>query len=95
MENSIRLQNPFPPSFFNPREKQDEMPKRFVTIWFRHLKTDWQSIRDFHPIYPIAWHALKPFSEEELRALNGQQPSTPSFLHRATRKLSRMLKGNS
>jgi protein ImuB len=25
----------------NRKEKQDEMAKRFVTIWFRQLKTDW------------------------------------------------------
>jgi protein ImuB len=27
------------------KEKQGDMPKRFVTIWFRHLKTDWLSRR--------------------------------------------------
>jgi protein ImuB len=25
----------------NNKRKQDDMPKRFVTIWFRHLTTDW------------------------------------------------------
>src|SRR5664279_6515104 len=37
--------NPFRPSYRNPKEKPDEMAKRFATIWFRHLKTDWFSIR--------------------------------------------------
>lgn len=63
----------------------------YFALWKRS-KTDWQNIRDFHPTFPTAWHALKPYSEEELRALQSQQPSTPSFLHRAVRKLTRMLK---
>ena len=63
----------------------------FFAVWKRS-KTDWQNIRDFHPTYPIAWHALKPYDAAELKALHNQQPSTPSFLHRATRKLTRMLK---
>ena len=25
--------------------KQDDMPKRFVSIWFRHLETDWFTLR--------------------------------------------------
>src|SRR6266496_1253022 len=29
----------------NRKGKRDDMPKRFVTIWFRHLKTDWLSHR--------------------------------------------------
>jgi protein ImuB len=32
---------PFHPFFPNQKEKRDEMAQRFVTIWFRHLKTDW------------------------------------------------------
>jgi protein ImuB len=31
------------PGYRNKKEKQDEMQKRFVTICFRHLKTDWLS----------------------------------------------------
>lgn len=31
----------FHPFFPNQKEKRDEMGKRMVTIWFRHLKTDW------------------------------------------------------
>src|SRR6187399_876144 len=27
------------------KEKQDDMAKRFITIWFRHLKTDWWNRR--------------------------------------------------
>src|ERR1700722_17399882 len=42
---SIMSANPFLLSFRNQKEKPDEMAKRFVTIWFRHLKTDWFSIR--------------------------------------------------
>lgn len=61
----------------------------FFALWQRS-RTDWQSIRDFHPTYPTAWHALKPFSEAELRALQGKQPTTPNLLHRAARKLSRL-----
>jgi protein ImuB len=37
--------NPFHLSFFIQKEKRDEMGHRFVTIWFRSLKTDWFSIR--------------------------------------------------
>src|SRR5882757_9242234 len=29
----------------NPNEKQDNMARRFITIWFRHLTTDWLAIR--------------------------------------------------
>lgn len=39
------LEKPFHPSFFIQKEKRDEMGQRFVTIWFRSLKTDWFSIR--------------------------------------------------
>src|SRR5580765_4793657 len=27
------------------KEKRDDMSKRFVTIWFRHLRTDWFTLR--------------------------------------------------
>lgn len=30
------------------RRRQDEMQRRFVSIWFRYLKTDWFSIRQSH-----------------------------------------------
>lgn len=29
----------------NQKGKQDDMPKRFVSIWFRHLETDWFTLR--------------------------------------------------
>ncbi len=64
----------------------------YFALWKRS-KTEWRTLRDFHPTFPTAWHALKPYTEAELRALNTQQPSTPSLLHRAARKLSRVLKG--
>ena len=63
----------------------------YFALWKRS-KTDWQEIRDFHPTYPIAWHALKPYTEAELQALRSSRPSSPSLLHRAARKLTRMLK---
>jgi hypothetical protein len=37
--------NKFHPFFWNPKEKRDEMAQRFVTIWFRHLLTDWFILR--------------------------------------------------
>lgn len=64
-------------------------PEAFFALWKRS-RTDWQDIRDFHPTYPTAWHALKPFSEAELRALNGLRPSNPGLLNRAARRLSRI-----
>ncbi|MCW3094443.1 MAG: hypothetical protein JWL77_61 [Chthonomonadaceae bacterium] len=63
----------------------------YFALWKRTRK-EWATIRDFHPTFPTAWHALKPYTDAELRALNTQIPSTPSFLQRATRKLGRMLK---
>lgn len=63
----------------------------YFALWKRS-QTDWQNIRDFHPTYPIAWHALKPYTEAELQGLRDQHPSTPTFLRRAVRKLSRMLR---
>src|SRR5579863_4318032 len=42
---SIQSASPYPVSSRNQKEKPDEMAKRFVSIWFRHLKTDWFSIR--------------------------------------------------
>ncbi len=65
--------------------------KAYFALWKR-TRTEWATIRDFHPTYPTAWHALKPFTDAELRALNTQLPSTPSFLRRATRKIGRMLR---
>lgn len=70
----------------------DEVDKEaYFELWKRTRK-EWATIRDFHPTYPIAWHALKPYTEAELQALRNQQPSNPGFLGRATRKLTRMLK---
>ena len=65
----------------------------YFALWKRS-KTEWRTIRNFHPTYPIAWHALKPYSQEELKALYGQQPSTPGLLRRAARKLSRIFSAN-
>jgi hypothetical protein len=65
----------------------------FFALWKRS-KMDWESIRDFHPTYPTAWHALKPYRWEELTALHDQQPSTPGLLRRAARKLSRFFVPN-
>src|SRR5436309_2261971 len=42
---SILSTGQYLPSSQNQKEKPDEMGKRFVSIWFRHLKTDWFSIR--------------------------------------------------
>jgi len=42
---SILLAGQYLPSSRYQKEKPDEMGKRFVSIWFRHLKTDWFSIR--------------------------------------------------
>ena len=44
---------------------------KFFELWQRS-RTDWTAIRDFHPVYPIAWPALKPFSLEELRTLSAK-----------------------
>src|SRR5688572_3238861 len=33
------------PYLFHNKRKQDDMAKRFVSIWFRHLSTDWFTIR--------------------------------------------------
>ncbi len=66
----------------------------YFALWNRS-KTDWQTLRDFHPTYPTAWHALQPYTAEELQALYGRRPSTPSFLSRAARRLSRLLKTGS
>src|SRR5665213_1543308 len=43
-ENSGKFP-PWLPSFMIIRIKPDDMQKRFVSIWFRHLATDWFSIR--------------------------------------------------
>ncbi len=40
----------------------------FFDLWKRS-GTDWETLRDFHPTYPIAWPALKPFHLDALRAL--------------------------
>ena len=40
--------------------------ERFFELWMRS-KTDWESITDFHPVFPIAWPRLRAFSENELR----------------------------
>jgi protein ImuB len=34
-----------PQLFINRQRKRDEMQKRFITIWFRYLKTDWHCRR--------------------------------------------------
>jgi hypothetical protein len=44
---------------------------KFFELWQRS-KTDWEGIRDFHPVYPIAWPALKPFTPDELRVLSSK-----------------------
>jgi protein ImuB len=41
VKHSIIFPNLFLPFFPNQKEKRDEMAQRFVTIWFRYLKTDW------------------------------------------------------
>lgn len=40
----------------------------YFTLW-QNSKTDWQTMRNFHPTYPQAWHALRPFSLAELKTL--------------------------
>lgn len=37
----------------------------FFELWERS-RTDWASLRYFHPIFPSAWPALKPFHLEDL-----------------------------
>ena len=60
----------------------------FFALWQRS-KTDWRSLHDFHPTYPIAWPALRPFALEELRAMGDQRPARHNLLRRALRKLGR------
>lgn len=70
----------------------DEVDKEaYFELWKRTRK-EWQTIKNVHPTYPIAWHALKPYTEADLQALRTQRPSNPGFLRRATRKIGRMLK---
>ncbi len=41
--------------------------ERFFELWLRS-KTEWKSISDFHPVFPIAWPRLRAVSERELRS---------------------------
>ena len=43
---------------------------RLLETWLA-APTEWESIRDFHPLTPTRWPALRPFSEAELAAYDG------------------------
>lgn len=42
--------------------------RAFLDRW-RDADADWARLRDFHPLKPETWPALKPFSEAELKML--------------------------
>lgn len=57
----------------------------FLALW-QHTKTRWDDVHDFHPIYPIAWPALRAFTEADLRSLQNTRPAG-----RTLRSLARSL----
>src|SRR5262249_26230895 len=60
----------------------------YFQLW-KQAKTDWQALRDFHPTYPIAWPALKPYSREEMQALRHQRPAPRNWMRGLKRRLRR------
>lgn len=45
-------------------------PDRLLATW-RAARTDWAGVRDFHPVIPARWPALRAFTRDELLGYDG------------------------